>query len=74
VAAFLPLSPPAARPHDQAMFDAFCHRHGHRVLLGERRIISVRNDDTGIHVHFRCWCGEEGEVRTGRPRPRANLA
>jgi hypothetical protein len=46
------------------------------VLLGERRIISVRNDDTGIHVHFRCWCGEEGEVRTGRPRPRAraNLA
>jgi hypothetical protein len=54
-----------------AMFDAYCHRHGARVLLGERRITALRNDATGIHIRFRCWCGEEGEVVTGRARPRA---
>jgi hypothetical protein len=56
------------------MFDAYCRQHGCRVLLGERRITAIRNDATGIHVHFRCWCGEEGEVRTGRARTAATLA
>jgi hypothetical protein len=53
------------------MFDVMCQRHGHRVLLGNRRIEAITNDDTGIHVHYRCWCGEAGEFRTGRPRPKA---
>jgi hypothetical protein len=49
------------------MFDVTCHRHGHRVLLGNERIVSIANDETGILVRYRCWCGELGELRTGRP-------
>jgi hypothetical protein len=48
------------------MFDVMCNRHGHRVLLGDRRILSITNDDAGILVRYRCSCGEPGEVRTGR--------
>jgi hypothetical protein len=55
------------------MFDVTCHRHGHRVLLGNQRILSVTNDDTGILVRYRCWCGEIGEVRTGRRRQRQEI-
>jgi hypothetical protein len=55
------------------MFDATCQRHRHRVLLSNRRILSIANDDAGILVRFRCWCGEEGEFRTGRPRPRQGV-
>jgi hypothetical protein len=55
------------------MFDAICHRHGHRLLLSSRRILSITNDDLGIVVRFRCWCGDEGEYRTGRPRPRQGV-
>jgi len=68
VAAFLPLSRSGPGAHAQYMFDAICHRHGHRVLLSNRRILSVANDDAGILVRYRCWCGDEGELRTGRPR------
>jgi len=53
------------------MFDAYCHRHGARELLGDRRISANRNEANGIHVRFRCWCGEEGEVVTGRARAHA---
>jgi hypothetical protein len=52
------------------MFDAICQRHGCRVLLGNERILSVHNDDVGIRVRYRCWCGEDGELRTGRPHRR----
>jgi hypothetical protein len=48
------------------MFDVHCPRHGHRVLLGNRRIVSVVNDDSGILLRYRCWCGEDGEVRFSR--------
>jgi hypothetical protein len=50
------------------MFQATCHRAGRRVLLGNERIVSVVNDDAGILLRFRCWCGELEELRTGRPR------
>jgi hypothetical protein len=50
------------------MFDVHCHRHGRRVLLGERRILSITDDDAGIVVRYRCACGDLGELRTGRAR------
>jgi hypothetical protein len=53
-----------------AMFQATCHRDGRRVLLGNERIVSLVNDDAGILVRYRCWCGEVEELRTGRPRRR----
>jgi hypothetical protein len=52
------------------MFQATCHRDGRRVLLGNERIVSLVNDDAGILVRYRCWCGEVEELRTGRPRRR----
>jgi hypothetical protein len=52
------------------MFHATCHRDGRRVLLGNERIVSLVNDDAGILVRYRCWCGEVEELRTGRPRRR----
>jgi hypothetical protein len=38
------------------------------VLLSERRIQGIANTDTGIVVTWRCWCGFDGETRTGRRR------
>jgi len=50
------------------MFEVHCPRHGTRVLLSESRIRSVTNTDGGIVVAWRCWCGVNGETRTGRRR------
>ena len=51
------------------MFEVHCPRHGTRVLLSEGRIRGIANTETGIVVAWRCWCGLEGETRTGRRRP-----
>lgn len=50
------------------MFDAWCSREGARVLLTTRRIERVVQEDGRIDVHFRCWCGARGVLRTGRRR------
>jgi hypothetical protein len=52
------------------MLDVTCPHHGRRVLLGNERIVAMTNDDTGIVVRYRCWCGEVGELHTGRVRAR----
>ena len=53
------------------MFSVHCPRHGTEVLLGERRIDSIRNSAAGIEVRWVCYCGHEGSFLTGRRFPEA---
>jgi hypothetical protein len=55
------------------MFSVHCPAHGSRVLLSERAIEGIDRIETGLHVRWRCHCGERGVLRTGRPRPPARL-
>ena len=48
------------------MFSVHCPIHGHEVLLGERRIESLRNSSAGIEVRWVCYCGHRGSFLTGR--------
>jgi hypothetical protein len=48
------------------MFSVHCPRHGHDVLLGERRIESLHNRPDGIEVRWVCYCGHQGSFLTGR--------
>jgi len=48
------------------MFSVHCPKHGHEVLLGERRIESLHNSDAGIEVRWLCYCGHRGSFLTGR--------
>ena len=48
------------------MFSVHCPKHGHEVLLGERRIESLRNRQDGIEVNWVCYCGHHGSFLTGR--------
>jgi hypothetical protein len=57
----------------RSVFSVDCPRHGRRVLVSNRRILSVNEDATGLVVRYRCWCGDEGEFRTGRPRRHQDL-
>lgn len=54
------------------MFTVHCPRHRTEVLLFVRDIVTLRNTDQGIELHWRCRCGETGWFLTGR-RP-ASLA
>jgi hypothetical protein len=48
------------------MFNVHCDICDTTRLFGPRRIIGMDNTDQGIVVHFRCFCGGEATVRTGR--------
>ena len=52
------------------MFTVYCPRHRSPVLLGARSVTSVVNTPDGIVVEWRCRCGAEGSVLTGRPARR----
>ena len=49
------------------MFSVHCPTHGTDVLLPERRIESVRSDDGGHELRWRCWCGTTGTSRVHHP-------
>jgi hypothetical protein len=44
------------------MFTVYCKRHGTNVLLGDDDILSVANDERGIVVSWKCYCGQRGAV------------
>ena len=73
--AFLPL----VRQRDLAdalrMFSAHCPNHGTEVLLSSRNITGMVDTAEGIVVSWRCSCGGEGALLTGRrmARERASL-
>lgn len=48
------------------MVNAYCPRHGTRVLLTERRIRGMHNTDAGIVMELECYDGERIFVVTGR--------
>ena len=48
------------------MFAITCSHCGNRSLIFESQVHSIRNDEDGIHVEVTCWCGETGEILTGR--------
>ncbi len=50
------------------MFDFHCPECDRRQLLFSSQVERVINDDQGIAVIVRCWCGELGAVRTGAKR------
>jgi hypothetical protein len=49
------------------MFSGICPDCG-PTLLWEERILGVAQDEGGIHLRVRCWCGRELRVDTGRGR------
>jgi hypothetical protein len=48
------------------MFEVHCPRHQTRVLLANSAIRRITNTDAGLVVRWRCWCGHEGTLHTGR--------
>jgi len=48
------------------MFTVHCDTCDTTRLLGPRRITGMDNTDQGIVVHFRCFCGADATVLTGR--------
>lgn len=47
------------------MFDYNCPECHRRRLLFPAQVAQVINDESGITVIVRCWCGELGAIRTG---------
>ena len=59
------------------MFDHHCTDCGKRQLIFPSQITSMNNTDHGIIVAFRCWCGAEQTMVTGRAaarRPKVAVA
>ena len=59
------------------MFDHNCTDCGKRQLIFPSQIAAMTNTDHGIVVEFRCWCGTDQTMVTGRAaaeRPAAHLA
>ena len=50
------------------MFDYTCPECRRRQLLPASHIVQLINDDKGITVVVRCWCGELGAMRSGAER------
>ena len=48
------------------MFDVFCTTCSRRRLIFAGQVVRLSNDGAGIHVDYRCWCGEVGRWDTGR--------
>ena len=53
------------------MFDHHCTACDRRQLIFPSQITGIDNTDHGIVVSFRCWCGAEQTLVTGRGRPPA---
>ena len=51
------------------MFDVFCTACSRRRLIFAGQVVGISNDDAGIHVDYRCWCGGVGRWHTGRNAP-----
>jgi hypothetical protein len=66
IGAILPLFAGPGKAHDYHMFLVYCPRHQAKVLLSIDNITAVINHPDGIHLHWRCSCGEEGNQRTSR--------
>ncbi len=47
------------------MFEFHCAECDRRQVLFPSQVHQVINDDRGIAVIVRCWCGELGAIRTG---------
>ena len=48
------------------MFDIVCTSCTRRQLIFPGQVLGMVNDDRGIHVAYRCWCGSTGIWDTGR--------
>ena len=48
------------------MFDVYCTTCQRRQLIPVARVAGIVNDENGIHVVYRCTCGEPGVWDTGR--------
>jgi hypothetical protein len=48
------------------VFDAYCAGCSRRQLISPTQVLGIINDDAGIHVAYRCRCGEAGMIHTGK--------
>lgn len=48
------------------MFDVNCPACERRQLVFASQVRGITNDERGIHVAYRCWCGAESTWTTGR--------
>ena len=53
------------------MFDVYCTACQRRQMLPVSRVAGIVNDENGIHVVYRCTCGEAGVWNTGRRAAKA---
>jgi hypothetical protein len=56
------------------MFDVYCTTCERRQLIPVGRVAGIVNDQNGIHVVYRCTCGQTGVWDTGRSAARAAAA
>lgn len=54
------------RPEEDEMFDVYCTTCQRRSVVPAGSVAGIVNDERGIHVVFRCSCGEPGVWTTGR--------
>lgn len=47
------------------MFDFNCPECNRRQVLFPSQVKQIINDEHGMAVIVRCWCGELGAIRTG---------
>jgi hypothetical protein len=57
---------PYCKREESIMFDIFCPVEKLRVLLSASDILRIERTDKGIEIHYRCPCGHEGTLQTGR--------
>ena len=58
---------PDSRPlGGSAMFDVFCTECSRRQLVFPGQVLGIKNDESGIHVVFRCSRDHVGIWDTGR--------
>ena len=59
-------TPGFENPEGMAMFDVFCTECSRRQLVSPGQVAGIHNDESGIHVIFRCSRGHVGVWDTGR--------
>ena len=68
------LSDGSSDPREVTMFDHNCTVCGKRQLIFPNQITSMDNNEHGIVVAFRCWCGADQTTVTGRKAGRRTEA
>ena len=48
------------------MFKAWCHTANRQVLIWSSSLRGIENTEAGMVLYYRCACGEDGVLITGK--------